>query len=378
LSNNSTSGIIIGEFDCKFEEGKLAELEEAEIMASVESSPLFDHLHNEKIPPIFLSLAKKSVTGARLSDITNNNGAAFENKMEREDFIVNLISSNFAKPANVGPKNRADIENFLGDEVINNPVVSGCKLTLEEAAELDNEINILELDKAKDQSNTRMAGGLDGVGNAFLKKFWSLLRQPLFNYTKNVLRKGVLTDSFRTAAIRLIPKKGNNVFLKNWRPISLLSCSYKIILRALNNRLKKVTSRIFSRAQKGFVKERQIQEVLINTVENISFFRNFNLDKAVVTIEFAKAFDSVDHSFLISTLEFFGFGPYLINMVRTLCTNRKACILLDDSNPSRVFNLETGVAQGDCPSPILYNLVDQILIFKLEFIYLFIFFSLTH
>jgi hypothetical protein len=48
-----------------------------------------------------------------------------------------------------------------------------------------------------------------------------------------------MPDAFRTASIRLIPKKGNVSQIKNWRPISLLSNFYKIISRTVNNRLKR-------------------------------------------------------------------------------------------------------------------------------------------
>ncbi|MFN9981206.1 MAG: reverse transcriptase domain-containing protein, partial [bacterium] len=84
------------------------------------------------------------------------------------------------------------------------------------------------------------------------------------------LKKDRLTDSFRTAKIKIIPKKGDCTKIGNWRPISLLSCLYKVASRALNNRLKKVRDIIFSRAQKGFTNERHIQEVLINVIEGIA------------------------------------------------------------------------------------------------------------
>jgi hypothetical protein len=71
--------------------------------------------------------------------------------------------------------------------------------------------------------------------------------------------------------VRLVPKKGNKTDIKNWRPISLLSNLYKILSRALNNRLKKFVSRLTSRAQKGFTDARYIQEVLINVVECIGY-----------------------------------------------------------------------------------------------------------
>jgi hypothetical protein len=48
---------------------------------------------------------------------------------------------------------------------------------------------------------------------------------------------------------------------------------YKIISRAVNNRLKSVINRFTSRAQKGFTNHRYIQEVLINVCETISHYQ---------------------------------------------------------------------------------------------------------
>ncbi len=52
--------------------------------------------------------------------------------------------------------------------------------------------------------------------------------------------------------------------------------------------------------------------------------------------------------------------------MNTLCTNRTACISFDDGSLSSNFDLDRGDAQGNTPSPILYNISQQIFLFKLE------------
>ncbi len=64
--------------------------------------------------------------------------------------------------------------------------------------------------------------------------------------------------------------------------------------------------------------------------------------------------------------DFFGFGPRFINLQNTLCTNRTACVTFDDGSLSSNFDLERGDAQGNIPSPILYNIAKKIFLFKLE------------
>ena len=74
----------------------------------------------------------------------------------------------------------------------------------------------------------------------FIRSFWDIFRRPLLECAKFGLENGNLPAIFKTANIKLIPKKGDTTNIKNWRPISLLSNFYKILSRAINNRLKKL------------------------------------------------------------------------------------------------------------------------------------------
>jgi hypothetical protein len=112
---------------------------------------------------------------------------------------------------------------------------------------------------------------LDGIGAKFLKKFWFLLCQPMLKYVTHCFNTGNLTQSFSSAGIKLIPKKGDTRQIKNWRPISLLNCVFKIIAKTVDTRLQKINEIILTRAQKGFTKNRQIQECIINIVETIAY-----------------------------------------------------------------------------------------------------------
>ena len=76
------------------------------------------------------------------------------------------------------------IREFLGDIVYNHPIVTSSILGDREKNRLELEIGIEELDLAAEEAKTRTAGGPDGIGNAFLKKFWQLLRLPIHNYSK--------------------------------------------------------------------------------------------------------------------------------------------------------------------------------------------------
>ena len=86
--------------------------------------------------------------------------------------------------------------------------------------------------------------------------FRSLLKAINYAY-----ENGRLSVSQRRGVIRLIPRKDSDPhFIKNWRPITLLNCDYKIAAKAIANRVKKVLPNILNEDQTGFIKGRTIGE----------------------------------------------------------------------------------------------------------------------
>jgi exonuclease III len=336
-----------------------------DMRAKLEKHSQFEILNNEKITPYFLQLAKSTVNDALLSDIRDNNDSVFSSVEEQRLFIRKYFEGIYEVDPHLTADVAGCIETFLGADILNSNIVRSSKLTVCESESLESHLSLDELDLSIQQSKNS-AAGLDGFNNSFIKKFWHIFRHPLHRYSACVIGKGRLTENFRSALLRLIPKKGDCSKIKNWRPITLLSCFYKTISCAINNRLKKCVDIIFSRAQKGFTPHRYIQEVFINVVETIAYTNYHNIPACMLSLDQAKAFDSVSHKYMSEVYRFFNFGPAFINMLETYGNNRTASIIFDDGSISVPFNLGTGRAQGDNKSPIEYNFAQQILIFKIE------------
>ena len=114
--------------------------------------------------------------------------------------------------------------------------------------------------------------------------------------------------------IKLIPKKDAEPdLIKNWRPITLLNCDYKIAAKAIANRLKKVVPKLVNSDQTGFIKGRFIGENirLINGVINLAAAKN--IPGLLLFLDFEKAFDSLNWSFIQRTFKHFNFGSSMIN-----------------------------------------------------------------
>jgi exonuclease III len=324
-----------------------------------------DVLNSEKMTPRFLKIAEKSVE-SNLSSIRRSDGSHFQDSTERGEHITHFYEELYKNPNNMPANFDNCVENFLG-ELVNHPVIADSKLTEEERNRLEADFSVEELDAALETCNLRSAPGLDGFNNKVIKKFWTFFRQPLLDYANECVKNGKLTETFRTALIKLIPKKGDVTLIKNWRPISLLSCFYKLISKAVNNRLELVIDKLTSIDQKAYSKTRYIQEALISTINTIKHCEVNNVKGSILSIDQKKAFDSVYHGYMDAVYIFFGFGPRFRKLLKTIGTGRKARIILEGGKQSRDIDLERGFAQGDGPSPRLYNVGEQILLFRLEY-----------
>ena len=89
-----------------------------------------------------------------------------------------------------------------------------------------------------------------------------------------------------------------------------------------------------------------------------------NSKLAIVLCYFSKAFDKIEHDFMTKTLLFFGFGQYMIQILKTILTGRVGGILTKEGLTA-LFDFLCGSGQGDSASATLFILGIEILLIKL-------------
>ena len=136
----------------------------------------------------------------------------------------------------------------------------------------------------------------------FMFFFWEEIKELFINSSRTALEKKELSISQRQAIIKLIEKKDRDKrFIKNWRLILLLNVDYKIVSKAA--KLKDILPKIISSEKSAYVKNRFIGENgrLISDIIEVADL--FNIEGYTVTMDIEKAFDSLDHTFLIQVLK---------------------------------------------------------------------------
>ena len=207
---------------------------------------------------------------------------------------------------------------------------------------------------------TGKAPGSDGLPTEFYLAFWDDLGDSLCLVLNERFRLGILTDTQRESLLRLIHKKDDRRLPKNWRPISLLNTDYKLASKVITERLKSVIATIVHSDQTCGVPGRSIFSNLQLVRDLLDMINKTDETGILVTLDQEKAFDRVDHDFLMRTLAKLGFGPVFCQWVSLFYNNVFSRIICNGKLSEPVF-LGRGVRQG-CPlSPLLYVLVSEVL-----------------
>ena len=300
----------------------------------------------------FCSLEKRQYTQKYISCLEVEGSLISE-----QEEIMQALGKHFSDIYKSKPrmKKLQDIKHLLGENTKS--------LSNVERDGIEGKVMLSEASEAVKGLHNDKSPGPDGFTANFYKAFWPEIGYLLVRSFNFAFETGSLSVSQKQGLITLIPKPGKSKEkIDNWRPISLLNTSQKILSAIMARRLKKVMGSLINANQKGFMKNRYIGECIRSIYDILWDTRNSTNSKKVLILfaDYRRASASLNHDFIMDTLQLFNFGPDMQKWIVTLLGDASSCIS-QNQRSTRFFQIERGCRQGDCCSPLLFILCVEIL-----------------
>ena len=178
---------------------------------------------------------------------------------------------------------------------------------------------------------------------------WKCCPQYASKFGKSIVAAGLANVSFHSS-----PKKGDTKECWNYHTIELISHTSKVMLKILQARLQQYVNHKLPDVQVASRKGRGIRDQIANIRWIMEKAREFQKNIYFCFIDYAKAFDCVDHNTLWKILKEMGIPDHLTCLLRNLYAGQEATVRTGHRT-TYWFQIGKGVRQGYILSPFLFN-----------------------
>lgn len=178
---------------------------------------------------------------------------------------------------------------------------------------LDTPFTREEIDIVIAEHQNNKSPGPDGFNGEFLKKCWPIIQQDFYQLCEAFHNGELCLQSINGSYFTLVPKNDSPTLVGDFRPISLLNSSIKLITKILAERLQRVIIGLIHKNQYGFIKSRTIQDCLAWAFEFLHLCKATKKELVILKLDLEKAFDKIEHEAILEILKHKGFSEKWIN-----------------------------------------------------------------
>lgn len=198
--------------------------------------------------------------------------------------------------------------------------------------------------------------GVDGISNKILKRLPNLI-SILTILGNRIFSEGIFPVCLKKGIIKLKYKGGNFDDVKSYRPITIVSSISKLFEKLIFNRMWSFIKKnnMINPKQFGFCKGLSTEDAILHIIAKIESSLNNGGYALALSLDIAKAFDTVSHSLLLAKLEMMGFRGVCLHLLRSYLSNREVCSEINNVQ-SGFLQITKGVPQGSILGPLLFIL----------------------
>ena len=216
-------------------------------------------------------------------------------------------------------------------------------------------VNEVYIDNVINKLKNTSSYGYDNISNKHIKYARNILTKPLTLLINQCLHTGIYPSQLKLSRVKPLHKAGDKTQFGNYRPISLLPSLSKIFERVIFDQLLAyfTNNSLLCVNQFGFRPEHSTELAALKLVNSLIAQMDSNNVPVNIYIDLSKAFDTLNHSILLSKLEYYGITGRSYDLLKNYLSNRSQYVEFN-GHISNTLPISTGVPQGSVLGPSLF------------------------
>lgn len=283
---------------------------------------------------------KNKIDSLKINDMVVNDSLQIAN--EFNNYFLNVVEDLV-----VSAKNSCDFDDL--------PAKNHFSVKQESSSMFLSPVTKDDIEKAIMSLKCGKSSGVDQISSYLVKRIYYSVIDVLLYIFNLSFKTGIFPQQMKESIVIPIHKKGSRLSPNNYRPISLVTTFAKILEKIMKQKLISFLSKtqFISPRQFGFQPKINTEMALWDFVSKVNEGLNDGLCTSGLFLDITKAFDTVNHSILLSKMYNAGIRGIVFEWFRSYLSQRTQMVKIGNMHSSKGI-IKHGVPQGTVLGPVLF------------------------